>query len=424
MLRPYRTVLSTPGALRFSAAGFVARAPMSMVGIGTVLMISALYGSYGLAGRVSAAHVLVAASSNPILARLIDRYGQARTMRPMLAIGASGLVGLIVAGLVRAPEWALYVTAMFAGLSTGPTGAMVRSRWNHALPDPRDLHTAYSLESVLDELLFIIGPALTTVLATSVAPTAGLVLPLFAAAIGGYWFLSQRATEPPSTHATRGPAAHSAPAPDASGRRTSVLRSGGMKALAVIFVATGALFGATDVSTVAFTEEHGNKGATGIVLGVFALGSFLAGLLYGSRHWAAPLWRRFVIGILALAAGVSAFLFVTTIPVLGAVMFVVGFTIAPTLITGNQLVQRLVPKHRLTEGFAWVGTALGLGVAAGAALAGGAIDRIGSHGGFLVVMGSAACAAVAAIGSAGALRARRVRSAAGRASVARSVTGG
>lgn len=404
MLQPYRAVLSTPGALRFSAAAFVARAPMSMVSIAMVLMISAEYGSYGLAGKVSAAHVLVAGGSNPILARLIDRHGQARAIRPVLAIGSVGLVGLIVTGSVHGPEWALYATAMLAALSTGPTGAMVRSRWTHALTDRRDLHTAYALESSLDELLFIVGPALATVLCTNVAPVAGLVLPLVAAAAGGYWFLSQRATEPPSVRSR----SESGVAPrDDAGSRTSVLRSAGMRVLALIFVAVGALFGACDVATVAFTEEHGHKGATGIVLGVFALGSFLAGLLYGAHQWLSPLSRRFVILVAALALGVSVFFFVTSIPMLAAVMFVVGFAIAPTLITGNQLIQRLVPGPQLTQGFAWSGTAISLGVAAGSALAGIAIDRLGSRGGYLVVMGSAVCAAVIAISAVRALRGER-----------------
>ena len=421
MLQPYRAVLSTPGALRFSAAAFVARAPMSMVSIAMVLMISAEYGSYGLAGKVSAAHVLVAGGSNPILARLIDRHGQATAIRPVLAIGAVGLVGLIVTGSVHGPEWALYATAMLAALSTGPTGAMVRSRWTHALTDPRDLHTAYALESSLDELLFIVGPALATVLCTNVAPVAGLVLPLVAAAAGGYWFLSQRATEPPSLRSR----SESGVAPrDDDGSRTSVLRSAGMRVLALIFVAVGALFGACDVATVAFTEEHGHKGATGIVLGVFALGSFLAGLLYGAHQWLSPLSRRFVILVAALALGVSIFFFVTSIPMLAAVMFVVGFAIAPTLITGNQLIQRLVPGRQLTQGFAWSGTAISLGVAAGSALAGMAIDRIGSRGGYLVVMGSAVCAAVIAISAVRALRGERAGVASGRTSVAPSTAGG
>ena len=82
MLSPYRDILTRPGALAFSASGVLARLPMSMVGIGIVLMVSALYGSYGLAGRVSAVYVIAQALCSPQLARFVDRYGQARVMRP------------------------------------------------------------------------------------------------------------------------------------------------------------------------------------------------------------------------------------------------------------------------------------------------------------------------------------------------------
>src|SRR3954454_6407029 len=95
MLSPYRDVLTRPGALAFSASGVLARLPMSMVGIGIVLMVSALYGSYGLAGAVSAVYVVAQAVCSPQLSRLVDRHGQARVMSPAVAISAFGLVWLI-----------------------------------------------------------------------------------------------------------------------------------------------------------------------------------------------------------------------------------------------------------------------------------------------------------------------------------------
>jgi MFS family permease len=77
------------------------------------------------------------------------------------------------------------------------------------------------------------------------------------------------------------------------------------------------------------------------------------------------------------------------------VMFVVGSTVAPTLINGNGLVQELVPHDQLTEGLAWIGTALGIGISAGAFVAGLAIDAVGSHGAFLIAVMSGALAVVA-----------------------------
>jgi MFS family permease len=175
------------------------------------------------------------------------------------------------------------------------------------------------------------------------------------------------------------------------------MRSGGMVVLAIVFVAMGSIFGATDVSTVAFAEEAGNRGLAGVILAVFACGSLISGLLYGARHWTTPLWRRFAIGIVALAIGSALFVVVTSLVVLAVVMFVAGFAIAPTLINGNALVQHFVARERLTEGLTWVGTSLGVGVSLGSWVAGELIDRQGSHGGYLVVVGAAVLAVVAVL---------------------------
>jgi len=275
----------------------------------------------------------------------------------------------------------------------GAVGALVRARWTHLLGDPGAIHTAYSLESALDELVFVVGPVVATLLATTVAPTAGLGVPTLALLVGGMLLFGQRSTEPPVARHEPGV------------RHPHMLRSGGMVVLAVVFVGMGAIFGATDVSTVAFAEEQGAKSTAGSVLAVFALGSMLSGLGYGSRHWLSPLWRRFAIGVVALAAGVSLFFLVTSLPMLAAVMFVTGFSIAPTLVNGNGLVQELVTRDQLTEGLTWVGTALCVGVSIGASVAGAAIDRVGSHGGFLVVGGAADLAVVATFASLRTLRA-------------------
>jgi MFS family permease len=391
---PYRRVLSRPGALAFSSAGVIARLPMSMVGIGIVLMIESLHGSYALAGSVSAVYVLAQALCSPQLARLVDQHGQARVMRPAIAVSAVGLVALVLCATLGAPVPTLYVCAAAVGSTIGSFGALVRARWSDTAADARELHTAYSLESALDEVVFVIGPVLATTLATGVAPAAGLIVPVVGMLVGGYWFLSQRGTEPSPTPRS---ATGSAP-------RRSVMRSGGMIVLAVVFVAMGSIFGATDVATVAFAEEHGRAGLAGVILAVFAAGSLVSGLLYGARHWITPLWRRFAIGMVALALGASLFVLVRSLTSLAVVMFVAGFAIAPTLVNGNALVQHFVPRARLTEGLTWVGTSLGVGVSGGSSVAGLAIDAQGSHGGYLVVVASAVLAVIATLASLRVLR--------------------
>lgn len=378
VLSPYRAILRLPGALAFSLTGIVARFHMSMLGLGIVLMVSTLYGTdelgnYAMAGRVVAVNITVFSICAPQVSKLVDRFGQARIMRPAVVISGVSIIGLVIAATMRSPEWVLYIFGALAGATGGSIGALVRARWSHLVSDPDDLHTAYSLESVFDEMVFVIGPVLATVLATSVAPQAALIFAAAAIVGGGLLFMAQTRTEPP-------------PRGRSSERTPSVLRAPGLIVVAFIFAGIGAIFGATDVAVVAFAEEQGHKGAAGMILSVFAAGSFLAGLGYGARHWASPLWRRFVISVLALGAGVTLFFFVSNIAMLAGVMFVVGFAIAPSLINGNGLVQQFVRPAQLTEGLTWANTALTIGVAGGAPIAGEFIQRSGAHGGFQTVV--------------------------------------
>jgi MFS family permease len=373
---PYVAVLRTPGTLKFSAAGALARLPMSMVGIGAVLMVQGLYDSYAMAGRVAAVLGLAQALLAPQIGRWVDRHGQRKVLLPALVVSVTGLGGLVTAAVLGAPEWVLWPFAVLAGGSQGSYGAMVRARWNHALDDPRRLHTAYSLESSIDELVYIVGPVLATTLATAVAAPSALVLAGVAAMVGGLLFVVQRATEPPVV------------AIDAGVRHRPVFLTPGMPVMVLVFMAMGVIFGSMEVVTVAFAEELGSKGMSGVVLAVFALGSMVAGLAYGARHFTSPASRRFVIGMAALGPGVSLFLLAQSLWVLAAVMFVAGLAIAPTVITGNGLVQDMVGRHQLTEALTWVGTSIGIGASLGAAFAGARVDDAGAAAGFLVTVGA------------------------------------
>ena len=386
MLRPYRDLFARPGAVAFSAAALIARVPMATVGIAIVLVVSARYGSYGLAGRVSAALVVTVAATGPWLARLVDRHGQARVLRPALATSCVGLVVLAVATTAHAhPAW-LYVGAVLGGCG-GNVGALVRTRWSHALADePHLVHTAFSLESALDEVVFVVGPVLATVLATGAVPQLGFLVPCAAVLVGGAWFVAQHRTEPPV-------AAHGAVRSGGS-----VLRLRGVGLLLVAFVGTGVIFGATDVATVAFAAEQGHKSAAGTVLAVFAAGSMTSGFLYGARHWRAGQARRFATAVVLLALGVCLFLLVGSLGALAGTMFVVGFAISPSIIAGNGLMQELVPGTRLTEGLTWIGTAITFGASVGSAAAGARIDVAGSRGGYqLIVAVALALVAVVAL---------------------------
>jgi len=375
-VRAYVTILRIPGALAFSSAGLLARFGGAMMGIGTVLMASSLYGSYGVAGGLAAANAIAWAAGTAYLGHLVDRYGQRRIMLPAALISAGSLAAMVLLALFHAPLVTLFACTVVSGLTGGSPGALVRARWNYVLTSPRDLHTAYSLESTLDEVCFVIGPVLATWLATSVHPTAGLVAPVLLGAGGALVFYSLKQTEPKVvTDTTR-----------STGR--FLLGYPGIVSVIGVGLLMGSIFGSIDVTTVAATTAWNARGTAGLILGAMSLGSAIGGLLYGARGWRSPLWTRFVLGACLLGVTVCSLFFATTPVILGVCGFVAGFTIAPTFINANGLIHRLVPDSRLTEGLAWMGTSLGIGVSIGSTVAGHAIDVYGYHGGFVCAAAS------------------------------------
>lgn len=196
MPSPYRAIFKAPGTVLFSVAGFFGRMPLSMMGIGIVTMISQVTGRYGLAGALAATLAMSAAALGPLVSRLVDRHGQRRVLRPVTLISLAAAAGLLLCVQQEAPDWTLFAFTAVIGCVPS-VGAMTRARWAEIYRgEERPLHTAYSWESIVDEICFIFGPIISIGLSTTWFPEAG---PLFAGvflAIGVFWLTSQRATEP------------------------------------------------------------------------------------------------------------------------------------------------------------------------------------------------------------------------------------
>jgi MFS family permease len=383
---PYRAIFAAPGSKGFSAAGFFGRMPLSMMGIGIVTMISQLTGRYGLAGALAATLAMSAAVLGPQISRLVDRHGQAKVLRPATLASVAAVAGLLVCAQQDAPDWTLFVFSAAAGCVPS-VGSMTRARWAEIYRgSPRELHTAHSWESIVDEVCFIFGPIISIGLSTAWFPEAG---PLLAAAflvVGVFWLTAQRATEPvphPREHHTGG----------------SALRSPGLQVLVATFVATGAIFGAVDVVTVAFAEEQGHKAAASLVLAVYALGSCLAGAVFGLLHLKGSASRRWLVGVCAMAVSMIPLQLVGNLPLLAVSLFFAGLSVAPTMVTTMALIEAHVPRTNLTEGMTWTSTGLAVGVALGSSAAGWVVDASGADAGYVVpAVAGALAAAVAFLG--------------------------
>ncbi|HXP19833.1 MAG TPA: MFS transporter [Streptosporangiaceae bacterium] len=392
---PYLELLRTRGAVAFSASAFVARMPMAMYGLGTVLLIVSLTGRYGIAGTVAAAGSVGYALCGPFIAQLADRLGQRRVLLPQTAVFAASTSVFIACAELRAPFWALLVIGGLAGASMPATGSMVRTRWSALVGgDSHRLHTAFALESVNDELIFVVGPALVTLLATQFLPASGVVIASVLCVTGTLLFAAQRRTEPVPRQRPR-PAAGP---PRALARR--LLRPGrprmpaaGLITLSPAFLLLGSMFATIDLSTVAFATERGHRPVAGFILGTYALGSAVGGLWYGTRRWRAPLGRRFIATMTLTVGGVATFWTMPGLLALDAMGFVAGLAIAPTLIAGYGILERQAPPHRSTEGMAWLSSTISVGVALGSAIAGHIIDAHGSRWGFVF----AACCGTLAV---------------------------
>lgn len=378
---PYRSVLTLSGARGLVVAGFVGRLPMAMLGLGSVLLVRWSTGSYGVAGAIAATLALSAAVNGPLLGRLADRHGQARLLVAALAVHTVALIGLTVAALLRAPAVALFPFAALGGATAPPMSSLIRARWSALLPGDGRLHSAFALESVLDEVIFIVGPVLVTALATAWHPAAGVLASLSASLLGGLAFAAQRRTAP-----TVSPREHR--------RRASVIRVPGLRALAATFVMLGAVFGTLEVAMVAFAASKGHPVAAGPLLAAFAVGSMLAGVVYGGLDVSWPPHRCFQVGVVVLAAATVPLVAVPSVPVMAAAAVLAGVGVSPTIIAGYALADELVPPAARTEGFTWLVTAVGVGFAPGAALAGWVADHATGAAPFGVTIAAAALAVV------------------------------
>ncbi|MFD1933842.1 MFS transporter [Nonomuraea mangrovi] len=390
MVGPYRGLFNTPGVKGFVFAGFIGRMPMSMLGIGIVLLISLITGSYATAGAVAAVTNISFAIAAPLSGRLVDRFGQGRVITPLALVNGASMAALMLCAGFRLPDWTLYVSGFVVGATSVSLGSMVRARWSHQLGGSAKLHTAFAFESVADEVIFVTGPAMVTVLATMVNPFAGLIVALVLMLIGTLAFAMQRGTEPPVS-----PVRHVGGSP---------ITIPGIALLSCVYLALGAVFGSVDLITVAFAEEHGVKGAAGFLLAAFAGGSMVSGLWFGSRAWKVSLRARFVRAIAIFAVGLLPIAFIGSAPFMAGALFIAGLAISPTLITGFSLTERLVPPSLLTEGMAWISTSIGFGVAIGAWAGGRLTEAFGASNAYGFSLACALLAALVGIGGSGLLR--------------------
>jgi MFS family permease len=375
---PYRAIFAARGAIGFAAAAFVARLPVAMVPIGIVSMLSQSRGEYRLAGAVAATFTIANAVVAPQISRLVDRLGQFRLLIPTTTLSAVAFIVLIIASHWRWPSWSSFMAAVLAA-SMPSMSAMVRARWTELFRNQPQLITAFAFESAADELVYIAGASLSVGLSAALFPEAGILTSTLLLTLGTAAFVLQRQTEPPLRQSE-----------SAAASAAILLRPVQLITLVMVFI--GAIFATAEVCIVALTREWGNPDAASLIIGVYAAGSFILGMIMGGLKLRAALRQQMLGAVGVLLITTIPLLLADTVLALTVTIFLSGIAVSPTFITAFGLVERHVPAAVLTEAVTWVGTGIGIGMGLGAFASGWVVDTFGAHNGFWLSIGAAATA--------------------------------
>ncbi len=382
----YARILRTPHVRPLILAALVARLPIGMDSLAIVLFLRQRTGSYAIAGVVAAAYALGAGAGQPLAARIIDRLGQRPVLLPMAALHVVALGALVGLSFLDAPAAVLVPVALLAGLLIPPVGATLRPLWQSMLRDEPDLvSTAYALDSVLVEMLFVLGPLLTAAATALLSPAIALGLSAALVTVGTIAFVSS----PPSRD-------WRPEEPGAAYGWLGALRSSGLRTIVATAVPLGLCFGMMEVTLPAFSEDMAQRAWAGVLLSVWSLGSMLSGIAYGGWVGRVPLASTFVRLALALPLTFLPLAAAPSLWAMPALCLLAGVAIAPLLASAVQLAGQVAPPGALTEAFTWPITALVIGIALGNALAGLVVEAADWRVSFLVAAGTASIGGVLA----------------------------
>jgi len=370
-MRAYGRVLRVPRMRALLASAVLTRMPIGINGLAVVLFLRAETGSFSEAGAAAGGLALGAGLGAPIGARLVDRFGP-RVLLALACAHAALLAAIVALGTAGAPAPAVVAAAVLAGTALPPTSSVLRSLYPRLLTGEL-VQTAYALDSVVTELIFVAGPVLVAVLVATVSPAAALAVS-GAAVVGGSWLFVGRLPEGAGRRA----------ADAAAQGRLGALRSPGIRTLVLSMLPVGVALGALEVSLPAFAEDHGGRSLAGVLIALWSIGSAAGGLAYGARPRRAPLARVHLQIALLVPLSLAPVALADSPLTMGLLVIPAGLCIAPLIATRNELAGVVAPPGSETEAYTWPLTALVAGVAAGAAIAGALADGAGWRAAVLV----------------------------------------
>ncbi len=360
-LVPYRTFFALPDVTAMVLVAWVSRMPVGMIGLAMVMFMRESLGDFSAAGSVVGAYFVSMAIFAPVCGRIIDRIGPHWPLRITGVLHSVLLALLFVVASQRMSQWVVMLAAAIAGAFSPPIAVLTRTLWRHRFTDETNRRMAFSVDSIMIELNFTVGPALIALviagfgtrvafLMAVVVTFAAFVIFLFTPALA-YW-----KQEPHIERHFLGPLTE--------------------PRLVGLFVVTFGLtfsFGILEVGYPAFASYLALPVLAGVFLGVNSLGSAVGGAIYGVLHLKATLERQFAFALGIMSVPFLLHWWVDQTVVFGVIAFFAGTLIAPALTAQTLLITRIAPNKYATEAFTWSATfivsGIGIGMAAGGAVA-------------------------------------------------------
>jgi hypothetical protein len=359
-LARYTSLLGQPVLRSAIVASIIGRLPIGIAGLAILLAAQQASGSFATGGLTASCYVAGLAVLAPLLGRLIDRHGPRTTLLACAFAFPAALCALVAALLTPAPLIVSLACAVAAGASFPPITVCMRTFLKQRLKEEGQLTAAFSMESVLIETIFILGPVLVALFVAVLSAAAAVMFAAACACVGTLMFLRSPALREWRIEQRR------------SASLFGPLAEPGFASLLIVILGYAIAFGLVEIATTAFATEAAQPAAAGVLLGIMSIGSAAGGLVYGSRSWGMPIARQFPITLMLMGLGVAPLALFAALWGFALWCLIAGIVMAPALIMQAMLVARIARAEHATEAFTWSTTSLlagvGLGLAGGGAM--------------------------------------------------------
>ena len=374
-MKTYIDLLKMSGVARVVLSQLTARFPFGMLSLAFLIHIEHIHHSYAAAGAVLGALALGQALVGPITSRMMGIFG----IRPVI-VSTIVVVSLTVSvmALLPLPIWSLMILGLVAGASMPPIQPAVRTMYPKMVPSTK-LTPLFSLDASAQEIIWILGPVMTTFIAVQISSVAAILVSVSFFIVGGFWFLTS-------------PIVGRVRIPRSKTRFGGVLKRPTVIISTIVGLLLVASFAAVEAGVVAIFGDGGPT--AGWVLAIFALGSLFGGLAIGHREISS--WSL-TVRMLVVAAGMVFAVFSTDFWWLSAMLFISGIGVAPALTVLFANVSATLKFSETAEAYAWIGSGQLIGVGVGSAVAGVIIDAYGPSAAILVAALFAGAGTIAAL---------------------------